>query len=298
MELCVEVKTGPQAGKKLILQPGKVIQVGRTSWADLSFPRDPTMSGMHFAIECGSRECRLRDLKSTNGTLVNGVRVTEYELGEGDLIVAGQTSFLIRNPGGPSTAPTLPTVELESAPATSTAASGPADLLQVLHKTPEPLFALVDAARDPRGVLTFLQTCKEEYQSLYEGPQGEQLAAAAPYLVRLPPESPALGALVQQGWGNSWGVYLSCGQSFPEVRKHLRRFLLVKLETGQEVYFRFYDPRVLRVFLPTCTPPQATEFFGPVSRYLVEAEDPTTLLTLTRSSRGTLRTDVTVAVSH
>jgi hypothetical protein len=37
--------------------------------------------------------------------------------------------------------------------------------------------------------------------------------------------------------------------------------------------FRFYDPRVLSVFLPTCLPEQITEMFGPVTHFFVEVCD-------------------------
>jgi hypothetical protein len=37
--------------------------------------------------------------------------------------------------------------------------------------------------------------------------------------------------------------------------------------------FRFYDPRVLSIFLPTCLPEQITEMFGPVTRFFAEAHD-------------------------
>ena len=65
---------------------------------------------------------------------------------------------------------------------------------------------------------------------------------------------------------------------------------MVELEDEKdekEVYFRFYDPRVLRTFLPTCTPEETTEFFGPVRSYLVEAEEPETLLIFTDSQTET-----------
>ena len=42
--------------------------------------------------------------------------------------------------------------------------------------------------------------------------------------------------------------------------------------------FRFYDPRVLRVYLPTCTGDEAEEFFGPVPEILAESEDGGSLL--------------------
>lgn len=40
------------------------------------------------------------------------------------------------------------------------------------------------------------------------------------------------------------------------------------------IYFRFYDPRVLRRFLPVCTPDQLYAFFGPIDYFLFEDEDP------------------------
>ena len=42
--------------------------------------------------------------------------------------------------------------------------------------------------------------------------------------------------------------------------------------------FRYYDPRVLRKFLPTCTPEQIAAFFGPADSVLIENEDGTELL--------------------
>jgi hypothetical protein len=108
------------------------------------------------------------------------------------------------------------------------------------------------------------------FQSLYEGKQGEELADYAPYIVRVYPDSPLIERLIEDGWGKSWGIYLRCPLSILEVRRHFRHFLMVKDETGEEFYFRFYDPRVLRVFLPTCTQDQRLEFFGPVERFLME----------------------------
>jgi hypothetical protein len=135
-----------------------------------------------------------------------------------------------------------------------------------------------------------LLTSAEEHQSLYEGPKGDDLAPFAPYLVRLPPRSQLLDALVRQAWGHSWGVYLTCDRPFKEVRKHFRHFLFVRTPDDRDLYFRFYDPRVLRVFLPTCTPNELREFFGPVDRFLLEADNPDRLLTF-RLDTGPLEQD-------
>jgi hypothetical protein len=64
------------------------------------------------------------------------------------------------------------------------------------------------------------------------------------------------------------------------------------MEDGRELYFRFYDPRVLRVFLPTCTLQQTAEFFGPVSSYLVEGEQASILLTFISSRTGVQRESI------
>ncbi|HEY2399507.1 MAG TPA: S1 RNA-binding domain-containing protein, partial [Steroidobacteraceae bacterium] len=42
-------------------------------------------------------------------------------------------------------------------------------------------------------------------------------------------------------------------------------------EQGKRLLFRFYDPRVLRPFLPSCEAGQMREMFGPVEHFAVEA---------------------------
>ena len=144
-------------------------------------------------------------------------------------------------------------------------------LLVLLRGKYQPLYAILDAAREA-SVLKVLFESNAEYQSLYEGSAGTQLAHFAPYVVKLPPESPLLETLVTQGWGKSWGVYLTCNLPLAELRRYLRNFLIVKMPDGKQEYFRFYDPRVLRVLLPTCTPEETARFFGPIESYLVEDE--------------------------
>ena len=74
------------------------------------------------------------------------------------------------------------------------------------------------------------------------------------------------------GWGQSWGVFVRIKDP-SNLRSHLRGFLRVKDESGRFLLFRYYDPRVLRVYLPTCLPHELRTVFGPISSYLVEDED-------------------------
>ncbi|NVZ67133.1 DUF4123 domain-containing protein, partial [Pseudomonas gingeri] len=43
----------------------------------------------------------------------------------------------------------------------------------------------------------------------------------------------------------------------------------------KRLLFRFYDPRVLLIFLPTCTDDEFTRFLGPMKCLFVESEQGT-----------------------
>jgi hypothetical protein len=231
----------------------------------LAVLRDIDMSNAHFELAWDGAVCRLRDLKSSTGTLLGGERVEEALVQHGDWIRAGSTDFSFYLEG--SAAPTL-----RDEPEPPSVRERKLKVLSVLEKQ-ENLFAVLDAAQGER-VLALLQQSTEEYQSLYEGRQGEILENVAPYLVRLRRGSPLLATLVDEGWGNHWGIYLTCELSFLETRRHLRKFLMVQAEGWDaRLYFRYYDPRVLGVFLGTCPPQQKTEFFGPIARVFYNTED-------------------------
>lgn len=280
-QVVLEVQGGPHAGRLLVLRPGRGAVVGRAAWVDLSLPLDQGLSGRHFALEWDAGQCRLRDLHSTNGTRVNGQRVQDAVLRNGDQVAAGQTAFRVQvqSGGAPPGSAALP------GRASSEGAGAEHPVLRFLRTSPEPLYALLDAARAPR-VPELLRAGQCRHESLYEGPKGQALANWAPYLVELPPGAPLLETLVLDGWGHSWGVYLTSTEGFHNVRQHFRRFLLVKLPDNREVYFRYYDPRVLRAFLPSCTAPEATEFFGPVGSFFTETSDGESVLKFTATAVG------------
>ena len=56
---------------------------------------DMLLSREHFRIENQPPLCHLLDLGSTNGTKVNGLRVERVQLREGDVITAGDSSFVV-----------------------------------------------------------------------------------------------------------------------------------------------------------------------------------------------------------
>ena len=134
------------------------------------------------------------------------------------------------------------------------------------------LYAVLDAARSPR-VSILVRASGEPSQSLYEGAKGAALAPWGPLLVELGPESRLLDSLLGEGWGESWGLFLRSPAGFRHVRRHFRRLLIVQSEAGKKLYFRFYDPRVMRTFLPIATERQLAALFDEVDSYWMESAD-------------------------
>ncbi len=138
-------------------------------------------------------------------------------------------------------------------------------------------FALLDGARD-EDIYPSLLRSKMDYRCLFAGILAPEMAAAAPYLVQLKPKHPFTHWLLEHCWGDSWGIFLRANTNINVLRRHFRRFLKVTDERGKNMYFRYYDPRVLRVYLPTCNSEELKHVFGPVSRYFSEGDDPKTLI--------------------
>jgi len=285
----LEIMTGDRAGARHAVSAGAALRVGRVAPAEVLILDDPLLSALHFAIECTTNGCRIKDLGSRFGTFRRGERIEEADLRDGDVILAGRTRFALALAVDGSTPP--PSISSVSAPVVNLSVAAPLpraparpELREWFRTLTKPLFAVLDSAREPT-IPDKLDAAGEEHQSLFEGDRGKQLAPYGPWLARVHPGTPFLDELLADGWGQSWGVYLTCDSALSEVRKHLRRFLLVKLPDGRQVYFRYYDPRVLRTYLQTCTPKELTDFFGPVGQYIAESGDEGKLLVFASSYR-------------
>jgi hypothetical protein len=98
------------------------------------------------------------------------------------------------------------------------------------------------------------------------------LREVAPYLVRFDRGEELSDYVLEHGWGNAWGVFFSSQASLETMRKHFRKFLRVTDEVGRRLLFRYYDPRVLSIYLPTCNDEELTTIFSPLERFVMEAE--------------------------
>lgn len=151
-------------------------------------------------------------------------------------------------------------------------------LLQQLFSTPgAKVYAILDGASVPQ-LPQVLARLEVEAECLYRGELEPELAAAAPYLALVPFDDPFTDWLLQEGWGKHWGVFAISHASLRELRMHLRTFLKVYGPDLKPLYFRYYDPRVLRNYLPTCNDKELQTIFGPVLRYMLEDNDAQRLL--------------------
>lgn len=151
------------------------------------------------------------------------------------------------------------------------------------EKSPLSVWAILDCARDPKVYLALLES-RLEFRCLYSGNLPRALEMVAPHLVELSPASRLTQRWLDKGWGQSWGVFLKI-QDAANLRHHLRKFLKVQVENDQQLVFRYYDPRVLRAYLPTCTADEWQQFLGPIAAFLMEGEDGSSLVGFTRAGQ-------------
>lgn len=141
------------------------------------------------------------------------------------------------------------------------------------------VYAVLDGASVPDLPQT-LWDLEPENICLYRGELAPDMAQVAPYLVRIEPNSPFTEWVLTKGWGNHWGLFAVTPEEadLRTMRLHFRKFLRVKGPDNKPLYFRYYDPRVLRVYLPTCNKEELKVIFGPILQYILEGEDPATIL--------------------
>jgi hypothetical protein len=133
------------------------------------------------------------------------------------------------------------------------------------------MYVIIDTARAP-VIYPKVAISNNRKACLLLGDQARKLATVAPYVIQLGENDSLSQWLFSQGWGKSWCIFVESAASFVQVRNHVRSFFRVTDDTGKQLFFRYYDPRVLRDFFPTCDPQQLCNMFGPVRRYVMESE--------------------------
>jgi len=91
----LEITSGEEAGKTFELTPGEYT-FGRSTDANIVLKdKEESVSRQHFKLNVASGEKILSDLNSANGTYVNGNKVDESSISEGDEIKAGLVTLRV-----------------------------------------------------------------------------------------------------------------------------------------------------------------------------------------------------------
>lgn len=144
-------------------------------------------------------------------------------------------------------------------------------------QAPQKVYALVDTAGS-ESIYPKIMGAKVKRVCLHRGKMAEELAWVAPYLVELQREDPFTQWLLDSSWGKSRCVFVRSSATLNELKRHFRTFMTVYDEEGKSFFFRFYDPRVLRVYLPTCNENELEIVYGPVTRYYLEGKEENQLI--------------------
>jgi hypothetical protein len=256
--------------RTVVFQAGQTRRFGRDERAEVRIA-DPALRGVHFELYFDGLRFHAKRLAPDGSLAIDGQAAPFGEIHNGGYVVAGATTLRLY-------------VERTTRPPERDGEDGPpfgderpgivAEVVATLGPAREKwrLYGVFDAARDPR-VRTLLNEGIDEHASLYEGAEGAVLDEVAPMLVRFAPDSRLLERLVDEGWGRAWGVFARSDMSAKDVRRHFRRYLMVMGEGARDrMYFRFYDPRVLRDFFSIATPRQRSELTMGLDGLFVETE--------------------------
>ena len=95
MQVNLKVIAGPYKGRIFSFTQHDSFLIGRSRDAHLYLPDDRYFSRNHCLLEINPPRTFLRDLNSTNGTFVNGRRVPQEYLNDGDRIQCGETILIV-----------------------------------------------------------------------------------------------------------------------------------------------------------------------------------------------------------
>ncbi|AYM84329.1 DUF4123 domain-containing protein [Agrobacterium tumefaciens] len=132
------------------------------------------------------------------------------------------------------------------------------------------LYAVVDASRARMIIPPALQAMTDKVACLYRGNALEEFGDDTAWVAEMTSDESVLQWLIDKGFGRRWSVFLRTAHALEDVVRHLRKFTVVKDSEGTIHFFRYYDPRTLRQYLPVLTSEQAAVFFKGIECFYCE----------------------------
>ena len=137
-------------------------------------------------------------------------------------------------------------------------------------------YLLVDCAGLQGGRAEIPRQIFSQLECLFTGDLAKELADVGPYLGRLRSLDAGVTSTVEDlllRQVASLAVVPAQADGaqprFSEVHRHFRKFNVVYGPSGQPLFFRYYDPRVIPDVLQVFEPAQLEAFFGPMEALML-----------------------------
>ena len=132
------------------------------------------------------------------------------------------------------------------------------------------LYAVIDASRSPMTIPATLQAMTDKVACLYRGQALEEFGDDTAWVAAINLDESVLDWLIDNGFGKRWSIFLRSPLQLADIVRHLRKFTVIQDDQGTAHFFRFYDPRTLRQYLPVFTTEQSAAFFKGVQAWYCE----------------------------
>lgn len=113
------------------------------------------------------------------------------------------------------------------------------------------VYSVIDGASAP-VLLGRLAEYEPKHTCLFRGELSIEMAEVAPYMVQLEAGDDFTNWLLEYAIEYPCCIFAHTDKDFLTLRKHFRGFLRVESPEGETLHFRYYDPRVLGIYLPNC----------------------------------------------
>lgn len=149
-------------------------------------------------------------------------------------------------------------------------------VLDAIHahlQTGSDLYMIIDAAQDSR-IYPTIRAAKRTFSCLYDGwSTPEPLKSVAPYMLKVRKADEFTLWCLMEGFKKSWLLFFAAPEkTLDDMRLHFKRLSFVKSSQGKKMLFRYYDPRVLRTYIPTCTTEERQFIFKDIQSFWIAEE--------------------------
>lgn len=127
----------------------------------------------------------------------------------------------------------------------------------------EHLYCIVDACQDRNFAFLANSRYGQPFRSLFKGCAAEGMEDYAPYFIPIDLDTDFLEQFCAR-LNKNIGILFTSSAKPIAIFRHLREIFIVQDESGQEHFFRFYDPRVLKSYIESSDQTEIKDLSGPV----------------------------------